>query len=135
MDEQFKAKLLSYMDKVEAAAQKVSDFAETEVPEAIKEWLTWLCVERFSYAAAFLVGAVVVGVVARKLWRQDFSVFDDAAGITFRASRIASLALWLIFPILMAASFTWAMSGVKVLVAPRVVLVEEVAKLVKDVKK
>lgn len=135
MDEQFKAKLLSYMDKVEAGLQKGADFAEQEIPLAIQEWLMWLAVERFSYAAAFLGGAIVVGVMARKLWRQDFSVFDAAGGITFRASRIASLALWLIFPILMAASFTWAMSGVKVLVAPRVVLVEEVAKLVKDVKK
>ena len=135
MDERFKDKALSYLDKMEAAAAKVGEFAETEIPETIREWLLWLAVERFAYAAAFLAVAIVFVVVSRKTlaaaggWK---GVGNSPVG---EPVAVVVILMWLASAGCFIGAGSWSLHGLKVVIAPRVVLVEEVAKIVKAEKK
>lgn len=144
MNDELQKKVLNYLDVLEAGAKKAGEFAETEVPQTIREWLTWLAVERFSYAAAFLVASSTVFFVGlwagRKLYtsyvetrsrrlaeNKSYSTGEEDycwnAAVFCRVAQAISL-----IPLVFGTGY-WTMQGTKVLVAPRVVLIEEVVKL------
>lgn len=142
MNPDLQAKLVTYLDGLEKGAAKVGEFAEREIPETIREWLLWLAIERFTYAAAFLVVALVVYYVARWAARlaEDSAIEDHkkkpenhqkeyapdlGAALIFRGFQVVVPTL------LMFGVGYWTLNGVKVLVAPRVVIVEKVAELAK----
>lgn len=142
MNPELQTKLVAYLDGLEKGAAKVGEFAEREIPETIREWLLWLAVERFSYAAAFLIGAAV----AYYFFRFFARLLEDAA---FEAHKKTPEAyqkeygpdlgfamcvrgMQIFIPAMLLIGFgCWVLQGVKVLIAPRVVIVEKVAELAK----
>ena len=148
MNPELQGKLVAYLDALERGAQKVGEFAADEVPQTIREWLVWLAVERFGIAAVLLIVCALLLTAGRWLARKFAAMEQEerqrvaAKQPADRSWRDESWAnsLWgwsvvmritqglSVIPFLI--SFYWTFQGVKVLVAPRVVLVEEVSKLV-----
>lgn len=137
MNDELKGRLTKYLDHLEAAAGKAQAFAETEIPETIREYLMWLAIERFVWGAISLVGCVVVAVIAKKISRSIGSIpsadMDDVGKAAFRA--LTWIVCAVAFVPLSISSVQYLMSGTKVLVAPRVAIVEEMAKIVKEARK
>ncbi len=142
MNPELQSKLVAYLDGLEKGAAKVGEFAEREIPETIREWLLWLAVERFTYAAAFLLAGLFVFYSMRWLARLcEDAAFDEhkrkpekyqqeyAPDFGFAiCCRCCQFALTIL---LLIGCGHWLLQGAKVLIAPRVVIVEKVAELAK----
>ena len=147
MSDELQKKLLSYLDVLEAGAKKAGEFAQTEIPEAVREWLTWLAIERFSYAGVFLLLASVMFGVGWRMGRKCYDLYQRCGNkedteaycwssdtiwnwaFAFRMLQVASVA-----PLIFGTGY-WTLQGMKVVVAPRVVIIEEVGRLVGVAKK
>lgn len=148
MNPELQAKLVQYLDGLEKGAAKVGEFAEREIPETIREWLLWLAVERFTYAAALLISATVLIVLLRRLhaaipgWtakdieneKKRFPmIYRDreptASDASCEVYWLLATAGWCLAAVLAIVGGWQALQGVKVLVSPRVVIVEKVAEL------
>lgn len=129
MNEELKGRLVKYLDNLEVAATKAHNFAAAEIPETIREYLLWLAIERSAYAVLFLIAAIVViilGKMARASARDLRDSDDRNIALFFSWSVPTAFA-----SILVCVGVTYALSATKAIVAPRVVMVEEVAKIVK----
>lgn len=130
MDEQLKAKFLGYLDGLEKAAGKLGDAASVEIPETVKEWLMWQSVEYGIMGWAVVVGAVIVLAMFRVFARAAAECGcngENAPGPG--AYRVMG---WLVFAFLLLVPGTNCLiHAIKPLVAPRVVIVEQLAKFVK----
>lgn len=115
------AKLVTYLDGLEKGAAKVGEFAEREIPETIREWLLWLAVERFTYAALCLLGVVIVAAIMRKLLKQCKGDEDVAVPVWLFGGTALCFGIF--------GTVHYGMAGAKVVIAPRVVIVEKVADL------
>lgn len=149
MNEELKAKLVSYLDVLEAGAKKAGEFAATEVPETIREWLMWMAIERFTYAAAYLVLSLAMFLgglwAGRHLYaafiknrdlrleqKKSYSTSDE--DFFWNAALLCRIAQGLsLIPLVFGTGY-WAMHGTKVLVAPRVVIIEEVSHIIGGIK-
>lgn len=133
MNPELQAKLVHYLDVLEKGAQKAGDFAEAEIPQLVREWLIWLAIERFGYAIMFLVACVALQWAFRVLFRSAkyYTAQDDDVLVPcWFGSVLTAIA----FTVCAFQAFDWTLSGVKVLVAPRVVVVEKLAETVKHMK-
>jgi hypothetical protein len=137
VDDQLKARLEKYLDALEKGAQKAGEFAEVEIPQAIKEWLWWYGIEHAIYALCFLAGIVVVGVVCHSLLRKSrawapTSTWDkEVRGNCVGAAWTGRVLL----PLLLSIGLVHhLMEVIKVVVSPRVVLIEKVADVIKGKK-
>lgn len=136
MNPELQAKLVTYLDGLEKGAAKVGEFAEREIPETIREWLMWMAVENFAYGTLLLVGGVASYFVSRSIYRW---ASDQMKGVQWMhrdpghelAAAFGAVARVLAPVLLVSFSVPFFMKGVKVIVAPRVVIVEKVAELAK----
>lgn len=146
MNPELQAKLVTYLDGLEKGAAKVGEFAEREIPETIREWLLWLAIERFTYAALFLVGSVAAWFLIRWCarlsyqewekyiddWKQrtdrkpDYRCLDHSNWNGWLALTVAQ---WVTALLLSVGTIVWGLEATKVIVSPRVVIVEKAAEL------
>lgn len=133
MDEDLQSKLLSYLNKIEAVAGRAEDFASTEIPETIKEWLRWQMIDGCVTAAAMLVLGLLVPLLLYRLNRFMSSHLTDRDDRTAVTLLLSATSLISITPFYW--SFQSAKDAAKVYYAPRVVIVEKVAELVKTAKR
>lgn len=137
MNPDLQAKLVTYLDSLEKGAAKVGEFAEREIPETIREWLLWLAIERFTYAAAFLVAAIVTAVIARRVaaihrrWADEYVVKWPNSLVDYTGVYVSQAIGFTVAVLCLLGVGHWAIQGTKVIVAPRVVIVEKVAELAK----
>lgn len=148
MNPDLQAKLVTYLDGLEKGAAKVGEFAEREIPETIREWLMWLAIERFTYAALFLVGSVAAWLLirwfARLSYREWEKYIDDWKQLTGQKPQyryldhthwngwlFLTIVQWAAAILLSIGTVTWGLQATKVIVSPRVVIVEKVAELAK----
>jgi hypothetical protein len=125
MDEQLKAKLVGYLDTIESKVKAGNDFVAAEAPLAVQEWLTWMAWESGIYAAACLV-TVLVGVFTfRKLFRK----WPASNHITELPLVCGMLACVTVGTITLIFGVVHGMQCAKVIVAPRVVVIEKVSEL------
>lgn len=135
MDEQLKTKLMTYLDGLEKAAQKVGDVAATEVPATVQEWLQWRMWESFLSCGVWLVAAVLSAALlyslvkwAKSIIKKDPELPDPIIVFPVVASVLAS--------VLFLHSIYWSASsfrdGIKCVVAPRVVILEKIVELTKS---
>lgn len=54
MGEDLQQRFVKYLDHVEKAAGKVGEFAETEIPLTIQEWLRWVFFQNLLFSVVFL---------------------------------------------------------------------------------
>lgn len=139
MDEKLRVRLEGYLDALERAGQKAVDLAGAEIPEFVREWLLWTAVENglFAIAAAVLavggnwwLGRVGLPFLYGK-FAADAARDQDVWGAVICAAWFVRIMLTVIA---IVEGSRAGMTCLKTLVAPRVVIVEKVAKLVKSSK-
>lgn len=126
MNDQLRDKLIRYLDALEAATQKAGDFASAEIPEAIREYLMWLTIERFAFAIAFTIPVIVWLIVHGRIKAAmaKLDKYDLApVGLFYWMARVGIYAF-------LIGTLHWGLAGVKVVIAPRVVIVEEIGSFV-----
>jgi hypothetical protein len=133
MDEQLKSKLLGYLDGLEKSASKLSDSAVTEIPLTVQEWLQWQAIYCFGGGVLWLgmmMAGLAIWYTAYRFirWLLDQKEREDDALVV-----VAGIVAGLIGTPLLCVGLVhaiWSFSdGVKVVVAPRVVILEKVAEL------
>jgi uncharacterized membrane protein len=122
-------RLSKYLDKIEESAQKFGDFAEVEIPQTIREWLTWIVIEHSCYAVMFLISAIFIFVLLGRAINCIKEIEKDLEG---RAM------VWVIRVVLTSTLLFFCikntMEAVKPIVSPRLVIVEKAAEIVKGKK-
>jgi hypothetical protein len=135
MNEELKAKMLAYLGKLESVAEKASDFAAAEIPETVREYLRWLVVEHVAYALVGFVPMILWLCCLRVMNRwQDYGDeerkldrWNSEHAFLSRATKYGGF-----FVAVLAIVFITGgqvLKATKVVVAPRVVILEEIAKL------
>lgn len=130
MGDELQKRLLSYLDAAEKGIREAGPVVGGELEALVREWLTWMFIERVGLAVLFVALASVTVVMTTWAWR--------AAGRLDSMDRPPARAVWAVLGTLAAIGLAaggghWALQAVKVRVAPRVVVLEEVARLVKPV--
>lgn len=149
MNPELQAKLVTYLEGLEQGAVKAGEFAEREIPETVREWLMWLAIERFTYCGAFLIASVAAFLLIRwcarlsyREWEKyvdEWKALDPKKQPPFRCLDHTQWNGWLALTIIQYIAFTllsigtvhWALAGLKVIVSPRVVIVEKVSELIR----
>jgi len=70
MDETLKEKLLKHLTSLDNAVDGTADFAPTEIPETIRQWLLWQVAYNAGMAAVFLILAVVSAALMVEFFRR-----------------------------------------------------------------
>ena len=124
MDDELKAKLLTYLNEVEAAATTGKDFLIEQAPLYVQELLAWGFWENTLAAGGCVVAMIVCGLVALSGYRRRTTIFssEDIGDITHGILAIAAAVL---IPVTIIGASTQGKQAVKVVVAPRVVIVEK----------
>lgn len=127
MDETTKQALGEFVEKMLKAAESGATWTAEQAPLVVQEWLRWKMAEAV-VTASVLVVVFCVGIVAAVAsWRNwsDWCADDDLLHI------IATAAVAVAGIIAGANSVWWIMLALKVWLAPRVVILEKFADLVK----
>lgn len=126
MNEEMKKKFLEYVDKLEGAANSVSEFAQQEIPLVLQEYLNWTFYSSLFCGLAWFVMLTLIGLLLMKLaiMGKNESGFESP-----------ECAFPLIFSvafhfIAIVALLTNMYTCVKVAVAPRVVILEQIRFLI-----
>lgn len=136
MDEELKGRMTKYLDGLEKAAGKVGEFAETEIPETIREWIRWFAVEHSIYALSFLVVSAVIFLNLRRVTRWCIAEGDKEESSYYRDNLFtgqifARLGMWVIPGLFMIGFVVHGLDVLKALTAPRVLVIEKMAELIK----
>jgi len=144
MGEDLQQRFVKYLDHVEKAAGKVGEFAETEIPLTIQEWLRWNFYESLLYVILFSILGLVGAYIGRKVYINLFTLIklineqrrespnDEDVVIGFNiAGAILSLGL---IAISIPNCFWNIRDCIKISTAPRVVVIEKIAELTKGKK-
>lgn len=136
MNEIVTGKLTDYLEKLEQGAQKGVDILQEEVPLYVQELLSWMFVENiFNIITSlmWIIGAFLFSYmlhIAVKSIRED-EPNNEGCYVIYAANIFPLIA----FCIATSCAFDSAKQAVKIKVAPRVVVVEEISKLVNQAKK
>lgn len=138
MDAELKARLTRYLDKLEAAVTNTADFAVDQAPDVVREWLAW---EFWSNAASAITAFAVitflawlarllVGYINDEIKKEKMpgAKKSETAGFAFMCFLVVSV---LVVAITIAWLAPTAARAVKATVAPKVVVLERVAELIK----
>jgi hypothetical protein len=135
MDEQLKTKLVGYLEAIEAKVRTGSDFVADEAPNVVKEWLWWCGVESGLYATFFMLAAMFAFCVLRYASRALAREADENQGDSYYSyncfgwSRFFGWLAVIGAPLFLIGTATHMVRVAKVIVAPRVVVIEKVAEL------
>jgi hypothetical protein len=128
MNEDLTKRITSYLDAVEQSASKAGEFISEQTPLLAQEYLAWeywsnaICMP-FIALAAIAVGILVAWMVRAS---KDASCMDREIAL-HGATVIGGLA----FPVCALLFGVCLMNAAKVVIAPRVVLMEAVKELAK----
>jgi len=130
--EQLQAKLLEYLTALEAGIKQGGDFVAEQTPLVVQEFLAWMFAEAVIYAVVSFIVFVIALRLLKLLWvhTADFHhedrEFCRAFG-TFGLSVVAILSC--------GVAVHQSTRAIKVSVAPRVVVLEKSAELIKEIRK
>lgn len=125
INEELKKKMVEYLDQLETNLKSVKDFGAEQVPLLVQEYLNWLF---WSNIGLTIIGAMIFTTIiigAFKVYK--FCRQTDDRVMTIILSGVVSVVGLIPF-------FTGIHNAAKVHIAPRVVILEEVTNLVKDIK-
>jgi hypothetical protein len=125
MDEQLKTKLIGYLDTIESKVQAGHEFVAAEAPLAVQEWLRWMAVESGVYAVLCMITAVLCQWLVRKFYRDANKLPEDQQMPYFFGICVCLIFGLISVPVAIESSVRCA----KVIIAPRVVVIEKVAEL------
>lgn len=119
---------------VESAAQKVGDFATTEIPPFVHEYLTWKFWEAgvnvFTWAACTL-GFISIWSMWWKKRKKEI-IDGDTEAVVFAFGGVFSITAIIIAGIMFA--FPSAKDMIQIKIAPKVYLVEKISEIIKENK-
>lgn len=127
MNDELKARLTKYLDALEAGVAKGGDFIGDQAPEVAREWLAWEFWDSITIAVVFLLAAILCGFAVRLVAKMETPASDDAK----TSLSILALGLLVLIGLSLFMIASYGKAAVKVCVAPRVVLIEKVAEVVK----
>lgn len=121
-------RVMRYMDAIEATASDAGEFVTEQMPLVAQEYLQWLWLDAVITAAAMaaVVMVAVIGCIFAWVHTRNAYTRDDEELRTFSLTVTAVVGIFF-----GGLAVAYALDAVKVSVAPRVVLLEKVAELVK----
>ena len=128
MNEEVQQKLIEYLESLESTAKSASDFVITEAPIVAQELVAWTFWENTIWAVICVAAIATIGIIAKVLWgfAGSFEKEIDQTG-----ARVMTVALSIIVSvILFAEAIIKSLAAIKACVAPRLIIIEEVTKLI-----
>lgn len=131
MDNELTKKVIEW---IEVSAQKIGDFAISEIPPFIHEYLTWKFWEAGIEAFMLIIYPLIVLIClikfGRKTIKWTIDEMDDSSG----ASVFLTLAVGavVIVPAVLMLPLTQIKDMVQIKIAPKVYLIEKAAEMLKD---
>ena len=125
MDEATKKAMSEFVQQALTTAKAGAQWTADQAPLLVQEWLHWQLTEAVVIAIGFWILLGVFVWMWRSTWptREDVNnALDDHPGPLFAAIPIIACAVF---------GVSWLLTAAKVLVAPRVVVLEKLADLVK----
>ena len=125
IDDSLKQKLLEYANSLEAKVDQVGNFAESEIPLVVQEYVCWLFYESVCWAAILIGVMLILSFVYRWLfvnWSKLCVRDDDKFG---GQSILTGVFLLILFLMLIPMSHN-SIYAIKCCVAPRVVVLEKI---------
>jgi hypothetical protein len=138
VNEEVQARLLKYLDALETGVTKAGEFAAGEIGQTVKEFIAWRVADSILGALAMLAAAgLTVWIFGRAkkyclAKSQDQRLSSVAKEEWQIASTLSSIGQNLLPFVFLVFLCMYVHSGIKVMVAPRVVLLEEVGAIVKN---
>lgn len=117
MNDETKAQLNAFVQKILDYASKGADFSAEQVPLLVQEWLKWQAAEAAVMLIVFFIIFVGFVIATKKMWAEKYL---PAQGLTMIGAVIVGVRM--IYHLLIL---------VKVMIAPRVVIVEKFAEWLK----
>lgn len=128
MNAELQETMLRYLNGLEARLSRVEDFASDQVPLLVQEWLRWEFWSNIIKMSGWAMLALLLVLLFRWCVKEYKAAKDDETrnascffGTVFFAGSVLS-----VIPVLV-----YAYSATKVIIAPRVVIVENVAETLK----
>jgi heme/copper-type cytochrome/quinol oxidase subunit 2 len=118
MDEATKQALNAFVLQTLDIAKTASAWTAEQAPILVQEWLRWQMFAAWGWAFVFAVVTGVIATLAVFCWRQHR---EDPGSDYVIGATVLSVATVVPF----AISVAWVFDAVKVLVAPRVVVLEK----------
>lgn len=131
LSEEFKARLIKYLDGIEEAGRRGGDFVAEQAPETMRQFVTWHIIENAAWALAMLFAAAVAMYTCKHVWKfaEGFRCSEDRTATKI----ISSVVCGVLVCIFTFKAFAFAMDSAKAAVAPNVYLIETAVKLSKKV--
>lgn len=134
MDEQLKQKLLEYASGLESAVNSSTGLAEQEIPATIQQYLAFMFVEGLFWTITFLVLIPIIWLIVFKLHKQSEKTIEkgrlwdeyDHNGLIFFSTGIGIILSFIMGTI----GLNWGIWTLKVMFAPKVVLLEKIVQLI-----
>lgn len=132
MDEEIKRRITSYLDELEKATKTTGEFVSEQAPLLVQEYLNWYFINNLFHAVICLVIAMILVRCVFKYYHLTYRLSDgDRAPLQFIIIAVTCL----ISGGLTIASISSVHLAIKVKIAPRVVLLEEVTSIMSLNKK
>ncbi len=123
INEEIKQKMVEYLQTFEAGVKKAGEFSAEQAPLVVQEFLRWEFWSHFVGAIACAVALVVIPVVIWKIFSKT-KPYDDLRFVGTLFGGVAGI-------VLLVGLLVNSYCAGKVAVAPRIVVLQEVARLVK----
>jgi hypothetical protein len=128
MNDELKAAVVRYMNGIEDRLARVEDFASDQVPLLVTEWLRW------EFWSSVMIALAILSAAAACFWfsckcKEIYQNTTDEESKNC-AAIFGTFSLF-VTPVLMLLSLPFVYSAIKVAIAPRVVIVERVAGMVR----
>ena len=128
MDEQMKERLESYLDTIEQSVGTASEFTMEQAPLLAQEVVRYTLWSNLIGAITCLVLALIVILVARVLWKLTDQLPKSEADVA--KTPLVIFGVFFFVACVVGISY-YVPATLKAAVAPRLVIVEEVSRLVK----
>lgn len=140
MDEKLKEQGIAYLSKMLNQLEKGTDFVVEQTPLVVQEYLTWSLWESV-ILSVFLIIPIFVGWVVYHYWwkaAKEWDLPSYSCGFdqgTRTVSRVVAIVInWAATIILSINSIMYVLQAVKIWLAPRVFLIEQLAQFVKQTR-
>jgi len=126
MNEELQERLMSYLETLEGAVSSTSDFVIDQAPMYVQEIIHWQIVEGIIWSIFFSVialGLLVINLTKLRSMRRN--IHDDGEGWILGVMVIVLMICSIAFANL------FAFQSLKAYIAPRVVIVEQLQKVIR----
>lgn len=122
MNDELKTKMLEYLQQFENQIKEAGEFAKSEVPLVVQEYLQWQILSNLATALMFIAGAIFIQIFFGRLIERLVQEEEKTPARIFLGAVVLMLFIFAMPP---------AHSAAKAHVAPRVVILEKIGELVK----